>query len=563
MRDTPQRLLTRHFFTSLFDFGFLSDAGAESFKKLLLGVSAVAMALGLLLVRILAIKYIGLARAGTPADYQRELTVDHAFLMAVPMWVVAFATVLVGHALFPDETDYRILTAQPVSRATIFRAKLLALLRFAALFVVGTHAALLLMLLITTFHRLAATNGIAMIVVFETVSFLASAFAALAIVALHGVLVLVAPRARLVGFSTLVRSTLVCVLVLSLPLLLRLPGTGATVARGAWWLPWTPPMWFVGFERWLLGLSGPTAAAAWYGVVATMIAAAIAAATYGVLYRNFDRVILRPESPHAPPRQARGWPTRRPVRRAILQFASITLRRSVLHQGIIVALAAVAAGFVVNAMLGTDVAPRRGRVAVARGASPWLVTWAPMVFMFIAVPAIRLALSIPLELRANWIFRMTEADRTRGDAIGAAVATTFWLGVIAPVAVLLPLQWTTLGPIAAPIAVVDALIGWLYVEILSQDWRRIPFTCSYLPGKTFLPQLVIKSVFGFFFFTGFGSLLGQFIAFVPAAALFAGAIIGVTAAALLVRRRRTARHAPLVFEDQLPTDLNTLSLSGD
>ena len=515
MRDTPQRLLTRHFFKSLFDFGFLSDAGAESFKKLLLGVTAVAMALGLLLVRILALKYIGLARSGTPVDYQRELTVDHGFLIAVPMWVVAFAIVLVGHALFPDETDYRILTAQPVSRATIFRAKLFALFRFAALFVVGTHAAVLLMFLITTFHRLSTTNGFVMIFVFETISFMASAFAALAIVALHGVLVIAAPRARLIAFSTLVRSTLVCVLVLSLPLLLRLPGTGETVARGAWWLPWAPPMWFVGLERWLLGLPGPTTAVAAYGIAATMIAAAIAAATYAVLYRHFDRVILRPESPHAAPRPARGWPSRRPVRRAILQFVSITLRRSVLHQGIIVALAAVAAGFVVNAMLGTDAPPRRGRVAVARGASPWLVIWAPMVFMFIAVPAIRLALSIPLELRANWIFRMTEADRTRGDAIGAAVATTVFLGVIAPVVVLLPLQWMTLGPVAAPIAVVDALIGWLYVEVLTQDFRRIPFTCSYLPGKTFLPQLVIKSVFGFFFFTGFGTLLAQIIIVVP------------------------------------------------
>jgi hypothetical protein len=563
VRDTPQRLLTRHFFTSLFDFGFLSDAGAESFKKLLLGVSAVAMALGLLLVRILALKYIGLARSGTPVDYQREIAVDHAFLMAVPMWVVAVATVLVGHALFPDEIDYRILTAQPVSRATIFRAKLLALLKFAALFVAGTHAALLLMLLITTFHRLAATNGIVMILVFETVSFLGSAFAALAIVALHGVLVIAAPRARLIWFSTLVRSTLVCVLVLSLPLLLRLPGTGETVARGAWWLPWAPPMWFVGLERWAFGLPGPTTVVAWYSIVATMIAAAIATASYGVLYRRFDRVILRLESPHAAPRQSWGWPTRRPVRRAILQFASITLRRSVLHQGIIVALAAVAAGFVVNAMLGTDAPPRRGRVAVARGASPWLVTWAPMVFMFIAAPAIRLALSIPIELRANWIFRMTEANRTRGDAIGAAVATTVWVGVIAPVLVLLPLQWTTLGPIAAPIAVVDALIGWLYVEVLTQDWRRIPFTCSYLPGKTFLPQLIIKSIFGFFFFTGFGTLLAQIIIVVPAAALFAGSIIGAAAAALLVRRRRTARHAPLVFEDQLPTEVNVLRLSVD
>ena len=96
---------------------------------------------------------------------------------------------------------------------------------------------------------------------------------------------------------------------------------------------------------------------------------------------------------------------------------------------------------------------------MARGASVALVTWAPFVFMFIAAPAIRLALAIPIELRANWIFRMTEDRRTRADAIGAGVVTILLLGIVAPLGLLLPLQWSTLGPIAATITGVNLLVA--------------------------------------------------------------------------------------------------------
>ncbi len=64
MRDRPEVVLTRHFFTSLFDFGFLSDDGAESLKRALLGSLAVAIALGLLLTRVFMAKY-GDALGGT------------------------------------------------------------------------------------------------------------------------------------------------------------------------------------------------------------------------------------------------------------------------------------------------------------------------------------------------------------------------------------------------------------------------------------------------------------------------------------------------------------------
>ena len=68
-------------------------------------------------------------------------------------------------------------------------------------------------------------------------SLLGSLFAALAIVAVHGLLVLLAPRARLLAFSGAVRSVLIGALVLSLPLVARLPGTAGAFSSNAWWLP--------------------------------------------------------------------------------------------------------------------------------------------------------------------------------------------------------------------------------------------------------------------------------------------------------------------------------------
>ena len=127
MRDRPVAVLARHFFSSLFDFGVLSDEGAESLKKILLGGLALAIALGLLLTRVFMAKYGELS--GAPPDvYAREVVADHAFLIALSMWIVAAAMALAGQSLFPDETDFRILMAEPLSRAEVFGAKLAALL---------------------------------------------------------------------------------------------------------------------------------------------------------------------------------------------------------------------------------------------------------------------------------------------------------------------------------------------------------------------------------------------------------------------------------------------------
>jgi hypothetical protein len=141
--------LTEHFFRALFDFGFLSDLAADSFKRVLIGSVGGFIAFGLLLTRAFMVKYAMLLGTGTPERYRRALLGDDMLIIGLPMLLVAFVTLLVSHSLFPDERDFRILGPLPVRRFVVFRAKLTALLMFAGLFTAAAHVSLLPLTLLT------------------------------------------------------------------------------------------------------------------------------------------------------------------------------------------------------------------------------------------------------------------------------------------------------------------------------------------------------------------------------------------------------------------------------
>lgn len=540
----------------------LSDEGADSFKRGLLGVVAVAIALGLLLVRVFMAKYANLA-AGPLEAYQQAVVADHAFLMALPMWIVATACGLAGQSLFPGETDYRILMAEPLSRRTIFGAKLAALLLFGGLFVVGAHVALVPLIALTLLVAAKTGSAIASASAFAIASVMASLFAALAIVAAQGLLVILAPRARLLTVSAAARSVVIFVLVLSLPFVIRLPAAASAFASDAWWLRWAPPAWFVGLELWLTGDAARTTLAV-EAIIATVVVLTVSVWTYVLLYRRFDRVTLHTGESHSgrSSQRSRRRPAQASVRLALSRFVSITLRRSVVHQSIVVCLLAGAGGWVMNGLLAADV----WQVATetrANSAASLVLVWAPMTLVFLVSPAIRLTLSVPLELRANWIFRMTEDVGTRGEAVSAGVRTVFALGVALPTALVAPLQWWVLGSPVVVLVLVEWLIGWLLVELLMAEWRRIPFTCSYIPAKGFVPHVVVKAVAAYLVFTVLTSGVLRVSLAYPRTVPVIVLLLGIPAGLLCRRRVRQARLMNLTFEDELPTDVTLLGLNAD
>jgi hypothetical protein len=189
--------------------------------------------------------------------------------------------------------------------------------------------------------------------------------------------------------------------------------------------------------------------------------------------------------------------------------------------------------------------------------------WAPMTMMFLAIPAIRVALSVPLDLRSNWVFRMTEDVAGRAEVAAANVRIVLALGVAVPLALIGPVQWWVLGPSAAAIIALEAVIGWLIVEWRMADWGRIPFTCSYIPGKGFVPHMFVKGFASYLAFTFGTTLILRASLARPRVALVVALMAGAAAGALSLHRTRQAPHAPLLFEDELPIDVNPLRLNPD
>ena len=91
---------------------------------------------------------------------------------------------------------------------------------------------------------------------------------------------------------------------------------------------------------------------------------------------------------------------------------------------------------------------------------------------------------MPLDLRANWIFRITGVRRA-AECLVASRRSLFVLS-LAPVwlasAVLCLWLWPWL-PAAGHLAIL-AGIGLILSEICLHGSQKIPFTCSYLPGKS-------------------------------------------------------------------------------
>ena len=61
-------------------------------------------------------------------------------------------------------------------------------------------------------------------------------------------------------------------------------------------------------------------------------------------------------------------------------------------------------------------------------------------------------------------------------------------------ALALPIQWMVAGPRAIVASAMTLVFGFLRVEALLRHWRRIPFTCSYMPGKHMVAQSFIAGL---------------------------------------------------------------------
>jgi hypothetical protein len=562
-RDRPAAHLTRHFFDALFDLGFLSREGADAFIRVLLGVIAVIFSFGLLLTRMYMGKYAGLKGAADAAPYLQALAADTTLAFGLPMWIAAFITVLISHSLVPDETDFRVLMPLPVTRAFVFGTKLLALAIFCGIFIGASLVAVTPLVALISSSRHAPYLPPVSLAAYWIVGTLSSACSVLVIVAINGVLTTALPRSRVHGVTASMRSVLLVGLMLAVPFVFALPADADRLAAHSPAMYLLPPAWFLGVERLMFGGADVyTARLGHIGLVALAAAAVCSTAAYLVLYRRFDRVMLRSlQVTRRRPRVPFAFAAN-PWGRAIGDFTHATLRRSALHQGVLLGVTACGLALALNRLVDPQVIAWVRSLATARLDVVLAIMGAPWLLMFAAGLGTRAALALPIEQRANWIFRMTESEATRGQQLRAVVRLMRQATVGLPLVLMAPLEWGLFGPRAIFALAANAACALLWVEVLLRGWRRIPFTCSYMPGKQTAAQTTVVGVGLLVLGVTLCGAIAVGSARSPLFGIIAVALIGAVTWAFARARLALWSYAPLEFDDALPSAIDSLQLSG-
>jgi hypothetical protein len=488
--------LRRHFFRRFFDSDLVAAPG--QFQVVAIGAFAIFASLSIIITQAYYHKYWILHELDTPEPYRLAVRADHLFLITGAMVLAGLITAVEWPSLFPGLRDYLVLAGLPLKTRDLFIAKFTALVAFMGIFIVGLNAMPSVVLPSVMTGRYNTQGALPVATLFVSMS-LAAWFFFFALVALQGVLLNVTSPRLFPGVSLLVQGSLFTVLVCSLPFVLSIPGLFKYMDQRPAFALWLPPVWFLGLDQAMLGNREPfvmdLARRALLSVGAT---AAGAVAAYLWSYRRQKVRLL--ETPVAA-RHELGWLRRwtarwsdrclpAPPEQAVFGFTVATLSRSRVHRMVLTGFVALAVALIVESFVSLVLGGEFRGFRVKTFALEEATVAAPLALSLFVLAGLRYLFRLPVELRANWVFRVNETGN-RELLLRGVDRFLFCLGVV-PVALLtLPLELRIFGAATGVAVVTLTLLASLTMdELLLFGFDRIPFTSSYLPGSRPLIETV-------------------------------------------------------------------------
>jgi putative ABC transport system permease protein len=493
--------LVRHFLRRMFDGEWSSSPG--QWKSAAVGAVSLFLPAGLLLIREGALdpryasKYRLLAMTAGPDALRGAAIADELALLTLVFCVTGLIALLEWQSLFPSGRDYLALASLPVKPRQVFTARFLSVLIFSAAIITAMNLLPSLIAPIefgggwridSSYLRQAGAQALA--------SSLACFFVFFAMIALQGVLLNCLPARLFTRVSVYAQGALAGVFLLGgfyswsikewkPAAIARLPEYGA----------WLPPVWFSGLRQTLAGDRDPFCAAmAQRAYAAAGIALTLAICAYLISYRRYRKLLLESPARLAAPGVWR-WSVirllaRSPRREAAMDFMIKTLVRSRTHRLLwLVYLGAAAAVLLNSSLIDGALVMRSNRWNMAL---QFVVHFWPLACSVVLLNGFRHVLSIPAELRANWIFQMTESQ---GRAEWMSAVERFVIAyAVAPIYLtLFPVAGAVLGwPMALRMTILQLLVSLTMFEALFYSWQKLPFTCSHIPGERPLVTIVAK-----------------------------------------------------------------------
>jgi hypothetical protein len=562
IRESRFGRLVEHFFAGYLDNDLLSSSEAgmhATLTQIIALVAAPGCIYSLFLIRRYAV-----------FGYRESVGTtwpDKVVLLSFAMIFTGLLSVIEWDALFPDRRDYQLLVPLPITTRLLFASKLSSVLVLFLIFWAAANVgpALLLPLITVASANSAfelARNAAAHLIT----TFAACSFMFLFFVGIQGILLNILSPTWFRRASVHIQLAAVFALVL---FFLLLPAVLSSVK--AWVLgndPWMyvlPPFWFLGLYEELIGRGNPVftplAALAVKVVVASVVVCGLA---YWLSYwRHMKRVLESLESGRSGPglmaRMTEAVLNRcvltHPLERAYFHFVRFTFLRSRVHR------------LLMAAYVGVGVALVLGGAAVillsasGRRPVPALLS-VQLVLSFFVVSGMRFAFTVPAELRANWLFQAAEPSETARCRSGVrramlALAVCPVLLGLAPAHALL-WGWRFAGAHLAYGLVLSVLL----VELLLWNFEKIPFTCTYLPGKANVKGFWPLYLGAYWIYANVMANIEYRLLDRPARfALFLLSIAAATAILRWFRQRQLGPEFRFLFEDLPDPAVRTLNIT--
>jgi hypothetical protein len=412
-------------------------------------------------------------------------TMEH-LLIATTMVVVGLFSVLSWDTTFPDRRDVLVLAPLPIRPQMLFVAKLTALAAVLGLSILALNVFTGLVWPLVFFP---ATSGLLgsmrSLAAYWMTMFVASVFIFCSTLCVQWMTAKLLPRQLFLRVSAFLQVALFCLFLCVYFLEPSLETIGALSApENQRLLAWSPSYWFLGLFQ---GLNGsmqpafaPLAVHAWTGLSIATIGAIVA---YLLSYPRMLRKIV--EQPDILPGSGRmHWSPRFGglLQRAIVLFSLRTLLRSRQHRVILSFYLGVGFAVVLACVRpGLDHQESLRGTATAGASLPLLI--ASILMMSIAVLGVRMVFPMPIVPRANWIFRITDIYRV--PAYLVATRWSLFLLALCPIWMAFATLFLFVWPWGQAIdhLVVLAALGMILIDLSLLRFQKIPFTCSYLPGK--------------------------------------------------------------------------------
>jgi len=558
MNKQQFRVLYREFLFRTVDLEILAPQGEMS--KLLGQFAALLIFVSLWLSFVAGMMSAG--RTNPAAGLLITWVAGH-FLVATTMLAVGLFAVMSWDSTFPDRRDVLVLFPLPIGARTLLLAKIAAIATALGITVLSLNVFTGIIAPVASASAIGVVPLARSFAAYWIATFAAGVFIFCGVLTVQGLAQLL-PRQKFLRISSFLQMGFF-VLLLTVYFLQPPFWDAVDLLRNQRVLYWVPSYWYFGLFQELAGPTLPIAGLlARRASMGLAIAACGAVASYLLCYwRTLRQMAEQPDI--LPARSGLQWLPRfgNSFQTAVGQFSIRTLLRSRQHRVIFSFYLGIAFGLAMFFSTG----PALQQLALENGG--WYrgntrLTAASGIILCFAVLGIRVVFSMPFEIRANWIFRVT--SHAAADACVAASRRSLYTLALLPVwfAAAALFFWLWAREIAAKHLALLAALGICIAELGLYGFHKIPFTCSYLPGKLRF-NMAIAYLLLFLMSITWGAELEMRAFNEPA--LYAAVLVGLMAGAVAARWRTTAQarseEAALRFDEAAEPDIYALDLHRD